>query len=81
VTVDPLVRLGANVKARRKALKLTQEEAAWRAGMDRSYWGRIERARVDPGVRMTACVAAALTTTPADLVADVGEEYGGRCVL
>lgn len=77
--VDPLVRLGANVKSRRKALRLTQEAAAGRASMDMSYWGRIERARIEPGVRMMVRLAAALETTPADLVAGVGEECDGRC--
>jgi transcriptional regulator with XRE-family HTH domain len=77
--VDPLVRLGANVKARRKALKLTQEAVADRVSMDMSYWGRIERARVEPGVRMVVRLAAALETTPADLVAGVGKECGKRC--
>jgi transcriptional regulator with XRE-family HTH domain len=77
--VDPLVRLGANVKARRRALELTQEAAAFRASMGLSYWGRIERARVEPGVRAVARMAAALETTPADLFAGVGEECGGPC--
>lgn len=75
--VDPLVRLAANVKARRKALKLTQEDAAFNASMSTSYWSRIERARVEPGVRMMVRVAAALETTPAELVTGLGEESSG----
>jgi transcriptional regulator with XRE-family HTH domain len=74
MTADP-VRVFANkMKTRRKALKLTQDDAAHRAAMDMSYWGRLERARVEPGVRMLARVAVALETTAAKLLAPSGDE-------
>jgi transcriptional regulator with XRE-family HTH domain len=52
-------RFADNVRARRKALKLTQEAAALSAQMDMSYWSRIKRGKLDPGVRMVARVATA----------------------
>ncbi|MEA3031690.1 MAG: hypothetical protein QOG13_3015 [Sphingomonadales bacterium] len=36
-------RLGARMRQLRKAIKLSQEEVALRAGIDRSYFGAIER--------------------------------------
>lgn len=74
MTGDPVVVLARNIRARRKALKLTQEAAGDRARMDASYWGRIEHARLDPGVRMIVRVATALETTPAELLAGAASE-------
>jgi hypothetical protein len=68
---DPLVQLAAQVRARRIALGLTQEAAGHRAHMDMSYWSRIERAAVDPGVRTLARLATALETTAAELMTNV----------
>ncbi|WP_324908429.1 helix-turn-helix transcriptional regulator [Baekduia sp.] len=70
--IDPLRQFAANVRTRRKALDLTQEIVADRAGMHASYWGRIERGKIDPGVRTIARVAAALESTPVALMAGVG---------
>jgi transcriptional regulator with XRE-family HTH domain len=74
VTGDPLPAFAQNVRARRKTLKLTQEAAADRASMEASYWSRIERGKTDPGIRMVSRVAAALETTPAQLLAGVDKE-------
>lgn len=67
--LDPVAQLAANVHSRRTALGITQEEAGDRALMDMSYWGRIERGAIDPGVRTVVRVAAALETSPAELFA------------
>jgi len=69
--IDATRRFADNVRARRKALELTQEAAALSVQMDMSYWSRIERAKVDPGVRTVARIVTALETTPAALMADV----------
>ena len=58
----------ANVRRRRKELELTQEVAGDRADMSPSYWGRIERGSIDPGVRMVVRVATALETTATTLM-------------
>lgn len=68
---DPLPVFASHVRTRRKTLKLTQETAADRAEMNTSYWSRIERGAIEPGIRMVTRVAKALETTPAELLADV----------
>jgi DNA-binding XRE family transcriptional regulator len=90
ITGDAVAHFAANVRRRRKFLKLTQEEAADRADMNMSYWSRIERGVIDPGVRMVVRVATALETTAAELMtspetvfasaADQSPQVnGGRC--
>jgi hypothetical protein len=66
--VDPLTCFAANVRRRRKELELTQEVAGDRGDMSTSYWSRIERGAIDPGVRMVVRVARALETTAAELL-------------
>jgi hypothetical protein len=39
--------------------------------MDMSYWGRIERGTIDPGLRAVTRIAVALETTPAELFAGI----------
>jgi len=68
---DPFSRLAFDIHTRRKALNLTAEQAGLRIGMNPSYWSRIERGVVDPGVRTLTRVATALDSTPADLLAGV----------
>jgi transcriptional regulator with XRE-family HTH domain len=72
VTPDPLVVFAQNMRARRKALTLTQEAASDRAQMNLSYWGRIERGTVEPGVRTVVRIARALQTTPDALLTGMG---------
>lgn len=51
----------AKIKARRERLKLTQEQAAERAGMPRPHWSRIESgSRDDPNLSTAERVAKAL---------------------
>jgi XRE family transcriptional regulator, regulator of sulfur utilization len=71
---DPLPVFANHVRTRRKTLKLTQETAADRAEMNTSYWSRIERGAIEPGIRMVTRVARALETTPAELLADVNPD-------
>jgi hypothetical protein len=42
MTADPVRVFATNMKTRRLALKLTQDDAAHRAAMDMSYWGRLQ---------------------------------------
>jgi ribosome-binding protein aMBF1 (putative translation factor) len=75
--LDPVTQFAVNVRHRRKALGITQETAADRAQMDMSYWSRIERGIIDPGLRMVVRIATALETTSAELL-DVAPE-GSAC--
>jgi transcriptional regulator with XRE-family HTH domain len=70
MTSDPLLVLVRNMRARRKSLRITQEVAGDRAHMSTSYWSRLERGKIDPGVRTLTRIAAALETTAARLLAD-----------
>jgi transcriptional regulator with XRE-family HTH domain len=50
---------------------MTQAQVARLAGISRERYGRIERGRVDPSLRVITRIAFALSTTPADLLAGV----------
>jgi hypothetical protein len=65
---DPVSVLSGNLRARRQALGLTQEQVADAGMMDTSYYSRIERSTLDRGMRMVARLARALHTTPAALL-------------
>lgn len=68
---DPLKQFIANLRARREALGLTQDDVAWSACMDQSYYSRIERGRVDPSIRTVVKVAAALEIDASELLRGV----------
>jgi transcriptional regulator with XRE-family HTH domain len=61
-------RVGANVRRIRKAQKLSQEELAHRAGVDRTYISQIERAVKNPTVQSLDRIAVALGVPLAELV-------------
>jgi len=58
----------SNVRQRRKALGLSQEEVAHRAGIDVRYLGGIERNQENPSLKVIASLARVLSTTPAILL-------------
>lgn len=58
-----------NVRLRRQALGLSQEELAEKAGLSVRYIGNIERNRQSASVRYLGKLAAALSVSPADLIA------------
>lgn len=70
---DPLPTFGANLRAERTARGLTQEKVAAAAGMNISYYSRLERSLIDPGVRMVVRLADALEVPAARLLGGLGE--------
>jgi transcriptional regulator with XRE-family HTH domain len=56
------------VRARRKALKLSQERLGERCGLHRTYIGQVERGEVNVSVRNLLAVAEGLEMDIADLV-------------
>ena len=62
-----LAKLGLNVRKRREARELTQENLAERAGLDATYISGIERGLRNPGVKNVAKLAKALGLTTAEL--------------
>lgn len=67
-----LVKLGASIRARRKAMQLSQEELADNAGIDRSHMGKIERGERNVTVLNIARIAAAINCKPSDVLLDSG---------
>jgi transcriptional regulator with XRE-family HTH domain len=64
--------LAANVKRVRLAAGISQEELAFRAGIDRTYASQIERAIANPSLGVTCAVADALGCTLIDLLTASG---------
>lgn len=61
--MDIRVRIGRNVKARREALKLSQEEFADRAKLHRTYVSGVERGVRNPTVTVLEKFARALNVS------------------
>jgi transcriptional regulator with XRE-family HTH domain len=60
--------VGTNVRKRRQARGLTQEQLAFAAEIDLTYVGGIERGIRNPSVVVLARIAEALGVEPADLL-------------
>lgn len=68
-------KLYKNIKERRKALKMTQQELAEKIGyIDRSSVAKIESGTVDLSQSKIIQIAKALETTPGDLMGSVEHE-------
>lgn len=65
-----LVRFGATVRARRLALKLSQEALADAAGIDRSHMGKLERGERNVSFLNILRIAKAVNCKPSDLFID-----------
>lgn len=69
--MEPLaIALGARIRATRTSTGLSQEEFAYRAGVDRSYVGKIERGEVNITVDKLYKLAQVLGCAPQDLLPD-----------
>ena len=66
--------LASNVKRARLAAGISQEELAFRAGIDRTYASQIERAKANPSLGITCAVADPLGCTLIDLLTARGGE-------
>jgi len=60
-------KFGEKVRHLRKQKKLTQEELAFRIGVDRSYMGFIERGERNPTLAIIGRLARILRISPRDL--------------
>jgi transcriptional regulator with XRE-family HTH domain len=60
---------GAAIKALREERGLSQEAAALACGIDRSYFGKLERADKVPTLSTVWKIADALETQPSELLA------------
>ena len=67
--MDDICRIvGKNVRAARLALRLSQEDLADKAEIDRTYVSGVERGLRNPSIKVLARLAKALKTTPAALI-------------
>jgi transcriptional regulator with XRE-family HTH domain len=70
--LDPAVaRFTANLREARERAGMSQLQVALASGVPQGHYSRIETGKHDPGVRTLMRLAAALKTTPAELLAGV----------
>lgn len=67
-------KLGKKLRSRRTELKITQDDLANDANIDRSYIGRIERGQVKISVEILYKLAPLLKCHPRDLLPDYPEQ-------
>jgi transcriptional regulator with XRE-family HTH domain len=60
--------LAVNVKRLRKSAGFTQEDLAFKAGIDRTYASQIERAVANPSLGIICQIADALNCKPEELL-------------
>jgi transcriptional regulator with XRE-family HTH domain len=66
-----LKAFGAEVKSRRASLGLSQEELAHRAGLNRTFVGKLEVAQSQPSMTVLFQLASALQLEASELVAQI----------
>lgn len=64
----PAEAFGIAVRQLRQERGLSQEAAALASGIDRAYFGHIERATKTPTLKTVWRIAAALETRPSELI-------------
>ena len=69
---NEVAALGQNIRKARRALKLSQEELAFRSGLHRTYLSDIERGARNPSFASLLTVARGLGTTVSELTRDIG---------
>lgn len=67
--------LGAAIRARREATGVSQEAFAAKAGVDRSYYGYIERGSHAPSIMVLLRIAHALGTDAGELMRIAQDVY------
>jgi transcriptional regulator with XRE-family HTH domain len=67
-----LLKLGQAIRARREALKITQEALADAAGIERAHVGKIERGTRNVTALNLLRIATALNCKLSDMLADAG---------
>ncbi|HRD26791.1 MAG TPA: helix-turn-helix transcriptional regulator [Caulobacter sp.] len=69
---EDLIALGREIRRHRKALNLSQEALAERAGLHRNYIGFLERGERNPSASTVFLLARVLGVSTAELVAGIG---------
>lgn len=66
-----LIRFGEEVRRRRVAQDISQEELGFRAGLHRNFIGYVERAEANATVKRVIRIARALKLRPSELLLDM----------
>lgn len=72
--MDPAVVFGYVLRRLRKEAKLSQEQLALEAGVERNFVSLIERGVNQPTIRIMFKLAKALGTSPSKMLIDVESE-------
>ena len=72
--MDPAVAFGHTLRKVRKDAKITQEELALAAGIERNYVSLIERGINQPTIRVIFRLALALDVAPSELILKTEQE-------
>lgn len=72
--MDPAVAFGRTLRKVRKDAKITQEELALAAGIERNYVSLIERGINQPTIRVIFRLALALDVAPSELILKTEQE-------
>jgi transcriptional regulator with XRE-family HTH domain len=66
---DPLLlAFGLAIQKRRREMGISQEEAAARAGIHRTYFADVERGARNVGLKNVVAISRGLDVTPSDLL-------------
>jgi transcriptional regulator with XRE-family HTH domain len=80
--VTPAERFGLNLLRCRRRVRLSQEQAAIRAGLHRTEIGFLENGRRTPRIDTLMRLCAAVEAAPAELLDGIewlpGQSHGGR---
>jgi transcriptional regulator with XRE-family HTH domain len=68
-----LEQVGFRVRERRTGMKMTQAQLAEKSGLHRTFIGSVERGERNVALLSLRKIAAALRTTPAELLAEGGD--------
>lgn len=66
------MKVGAAIRARRKAVGVSQEALADYAGVDRSHMGKIERGERNVTLLNLVRIAEAMKCRPSDVLSEAG---------
>lgn len=73
-----IAALGRRLRELRQTIGLSQEKFAARAGLDRTYYARMERGERNPSVKQLAKIAYALSVPVAALFAESDQHIPGE---
>jgi transcriptional regulator with XRE-family HTH domain len=71
-----LIRFGEEVRRRRMAQDISQEELGFRAGLHRNFIGYVERAEANATVKRVIKIARALKLRPSELLREMKWDVG-----